>query len=695
LRLAFFIIAVILLLQPFIASGQSLDDTLVLKPTQVTGFFNKRPFLRLPASVSIADSAKLELLEGTSPVAILNQISGVRMEERSPGSYRLSIRGSLLRSPFGIRNVKVYIDEYPLTDAGGNTYLNLLDLSTFKRIEVLKGPDGSLYGANSGGVLKFGINSEIQDKLHAETNFLVGSYGMCKQNALIDLNAGSHELSFVQSTQNSSGYRENSSMKRNFFQVADRWDYNKNAQIQVLLFYSQLEYEIPGGLTFDQWQADPRAARPPTSFLPGTKEQNAGVRNNTIFGGITHNYQISRYVKHLVAVFGSLTDYENSFITNFEERDEKSIGIRTYLEATNDRPGQIHLTYNLGLEAQQSLASVANYGNRAGEKDTIQAADDLTAKQSFLFGRVSVDFYNKLILEASASINYNRYFYRNVAPVEGIQQENAFTPQIMPRITASYLIIPTLAWRATVSKGYSPPTFNEIRSSDNVINTRLEPEWGYNYETGFRLIDRNQRLWIDAAAFIYHLQEAIVRRTNEAGNEYFLNAGDILQPGFEAQFSYNIIKRSNQSSKKGSRLSVKVLQFSGSYTMHAFRFNNYLSDTNNYSGNQLTGVPGHQVVTGIFTETSGGLFGYLNYTFTSKIPLNDANSVYADPGNHLYFKAGMQVKTKLLTFRIFAGIDNVLNARYSLGNDINAFGGRYYNPAPVRNYYAGLNVAIK
>ena len=51
---------------------------------------------------------------------------GVRMEERSPGSYRLNIRGSSIRSPFGVRDVKIYYNEIPLTDPGGNTYLNEL-----------------------------------------------------------------------------------------------------------------------------------------------------------------------------------------------------------------------------------------------------------------------------------------------------------------------------------------------------------------------------------------------------------------------------------------------------------------------------------------------------------------------------------------------------------------------------------------
>jgi iron complex outermembrane receptor protein len=40
---------------------------------------------------------------------------------------------------------------------------------------------------------------------------------------------------------------------------------------------------------------------------------------------------------------------------------------------------------------------------------------------------------------------------------------------------------------------------------------------------------------------------------------------------------------------------------------------------------------------------------------------------------------------------VFAGIDNALDETYSLGNDLNAIGGRYYNAASPRNYYIGLN----
>jgi len=82
---------------------------------------------------------------------------------------------------------------------------------------------------------------------------------------------------------------------------------------------------------------------------------------------------------------------------------------------------------------------------------------------------------------------------------------------------------------------------------------------------------------------------------------------------------------------------------------------------------------------------------YDNYT--AAIPLNDANTVYAPHYNLLQAKIGWQHKFNHKNrLEIYAGSDNLLNEKYSLGDDLNATGSRYYNAAPLRNYYAGFSV---
>ena len=131
---------------------QSASDS-ALQEVVVNAFLSHQHWKAVPAAVAIITSKEINRYSNTSLVSVLNTIPGLRMEERSPASYRLSVRGSLLRSPFGVRNVKVYWNEIPLTDAGGNTYLNLVDINQLTGAEIIKGPAASMYGAGTGGAL--------------------------------------------------------------------------------------------------------------------------------------------------------------------------------------------------------------------------------------------------------------------------------------------------------------------------------------------------------------------------------------------------------------------------------------------------------------------------------------------------------------------------------------------------------------
>src|SRR4030095_15459939 len=132
---------------------QISDSTKNLREVIVRAFEQNRQLKQTPAAINFIAKPQLERYNNTNILPAMNSTPGVKMEERSPASYRMNIRGSTLRSPFGVRNVKIYLDDIPFTDAGGNTYLNQLSFYNFNSIEVIKGPGGSLYGAGTGGVI--------------------------------------------------------------------------------------------------------------------------------------------------------------------------------------------------------------------------------------------------------------------------------------------------------------------------------------------------------------------------------------------------------------------------------------------------------------------------------------------------------------------------------------------------------------
>lgn len=664
------------------------DSISGLSEIVIYGYLSEQKIKEVPASISVLTPKDMELQPGSSLVSAMNTLAGVRMEERTPGSYRLSLRGSSLRSPYGIRNVKIYLDEIPLTDAGGNTYLNVLDISAIRNVEVMKGPDGSLFGANSGGVVVLSPMNRNHSDNSAEIKFDAGSYGLAHQRARIHQNSGKNELEISQAYQSYKGYREHSSMHRRYFQIGDRFHYGEDSKLKFIGFYSNLDYQTPGGLTLEQFQNNPRAARPATPTFPGAIEQEIGIRTKMLFAGLVNEAHISKAIKNVTSVFGSHVDFENPFITNFEKRNELTYGARTYWEYSRVSKESFGQAAVLGMEWQRTGAKIDNYDNQNGKIGNPQAFDELITNQYFIFSRYAVTLFEKLNIEGGVSLNSYRYKFRNLYPLDEREWNmRHFIPQFMPRLAASYRLKENFIWRVTLSRGYSTPTIAEVRSGDNVINTNLEPETGWNLETGFRLSDKNSRMKIDVSVFYYRLDNSIVNRRLTDGTDSFLNAGGTNQLGLELDFSVTIVKKRTEGF-------IRQIELKEVLAINRFKFRDYMVNGNDYSGNNLTGTPPYVSVTGLHIMFPAQFYLYVQSNFTGKIPLNDGNTVYASSYNLLQAKVGWQLSMGKSSISIYAGADNILNQKYSLGNDLNAFGNRFYNPAPARNIYAGLQIRI-
>ncbi|HTF82711.1 MAG TPA: TonB-dependent receptor plug domain-containing protein, partial [Cytophagales bacterium] len=234
--------------------GQPIDSTVILEPVIIKLYPSERPSYFSPSSISAIGPEVLDKQSPGSLLPSLNTVAGVRMEERSPGSYRVSIRGSLLRAPFGVRNIKVYLDAFPLTDAGGNTYLNILDPAAIKRIEILKGPEGSIYGANTGGVLQLSPWQAGPKSSQGHAGISGGSYGLLMQHMDYEQHKAKTSFKIFQGIQKAEGYRRNSAMSRYFLQGLFTYHLDEKSRLKLLGMYSDLRYATPGGLT--EAQAD-------------------------------------------------------------------------------------------------------------------------------------------------------------------------------------------------------------------------------------------------------------------------------------------------------------------------------------------------------------------------------------------------------------------------------------------------------
>jgi iron complex outermembrane receptor protein len=393
------------------------DSTKKLQAVTIKGYLSDQPLLSVPASVSVLTADQLKLHPDNSLVSAMNTIPGVRMEERSPGSYRLSIRGSLLRSPFGVRDIKIYYDDIPLTDAGGNTYLNAIDVNSIQGIEVLKGPDGSLFGANSGGVVLISPVNRNADSNFVKLGFNGGSYSLVHENVALQNVDKNNQLNINQAYESYGGYRQHSGMSRNYFQAVDRITYAKNDHLKILGFYSDLKYQTPGGLTLAQYQSKPTLARTPTATIPGAIQDNIGISTKMLFGGIVNEVHISDHIRNVLAIYGTYVDFTNPFVTDYHQRYESTYGMRTYFELTGEKQKNFDWTTNVGLEWQQTNSDINNYGIKTGGiRDTAQTLDKINSNQHFVFASYKANIYNRLHVEAALSLNFYGYDFPADAP---------------------------------------------------------------------------------------------------------------------------------------------------------------------------------------------------------------------------------------------------------------------------------------
>ncbi len=662
------------------------DSIRSMNAIEVRGFETRTSQQNVPASISTITNRDLQRFSNTTLVPVFNTVAGVRMEERSPGSYRLSIRGSLLRSPFGVRNVKIYWKDIPLTDAGGNTYLNLVDFNGLGQVEILKGPAGSVYGAGTGGVVTLsepGWTEGKKNRFMAQLNG--GSFGTF--GAVAKWQGGTEKLNgqVLQSHYQSNGYRQNSRMRRDMTLANLNWQTGRKNKLEALFLYGNLAYRTPGGLTLAQMNADPTQARPGTPVTPGAVQQQAAVYNKTVVIGFTDRYSFNDDWSNSTTVTGSFTDFENPFITNYEKRKEDGFGLRTKFQYLK-KNGNTVINWTTGAELQYLYSTIDSTGNNGGVPDNNLVRDNVRSNQQFIFTQLELRFFNKLTLQAGLSINdYGYNIERTIPPSPAV--DLGFDMQLVPRMAALYRITENISLHASASKGYSAPSLAEVRPSAGGIYSDLQAEHGWNYETGIKGSGWRSRFNFDLTVFSFRLEDAIVRRINASGAEYFVNAGGTRQNGVEASMESYLINNTHGS--------LRQLRIWGSASFFDFIFSDYKVNNNDYSGNKLTGVPSKVILAGLDASFKAGFYLNASFNYTSSLPLTDANDVFANDYRLWQGRIGWRHKWKnLLTTEIFAGIDNAGNELYSLGNDINAFGRRYYNPAPERNYFAGLRVSF-
>jgi iron complex outermembrane recepter protein len=663
-------------------SADSAHQYVALPDVQIRAFEQNKRAARVPASINVINRQTLNLFSPTSIVSAVNTLPGARMEERSPGSYRMNIRGSSLRSPFGVRNVKVYYNDIPITDPGGQTYLNELGYYNFSSLEIMKGPASSLYGAGTGGALLIEGMSE-NERPGVTGEYSTGSYNL--RNMYVGLSTGSDKnvshASFQH--QQNDGYRNQSALRRDIFSWTGLFKINENKSLKTSFLYGDLFYETPGGLTKAEYDANPKASRPAAGGFPSAEQANAFIRQRQFLAGVSYTQHFAPKWENKSVLYGMFTELRNPAIRNYGKNSEPHAGARTLFTYTQPF-NRSKLSVIVGGEWQEGFSSVAIHKNVNGKPDSLRTYDDIHNRQMMAFTQASLDLNSGWSVIGGASWNWLNVGFERFTPAALGFQTRTFDNEIAPRIALMKKLDlgkNEINIYSGISKGFSPPTRDELLPTGGAINLGLDPEKGTNYDLGVKA--RFSKLYVDVDAFLFDLDNAIVQRRDAGGGDYYVNSGKTNQHGIETYVSYPLLQ--------GRTFQQSI--FWVSHTWHDFHYKEFKQLTSDFSNHQMPGDPKHAVSTGFDATTRQGFNAAITYYYSGKVPLNDANTAFADAYNLVGAKIGLQKWVKdQWRFRLNVGADNLLDEKYSLGNDLNAAGGRYYNAAPGRNYYVSVLV---
>jgi iron complex outermembrane recepter protein len=658
----------------------STDSSKTLNEVVITAFEQNRAATNCGTIVKVINSNNADRANKTSLVNGFNSIAGVRMEERSPGSYRINIRGSSLRSPFGVRNVKVYWNGIPITDPGGNTYFNQFAYNNFSTIEIFKGPAGSMYGAGTGGLLLMhSFDNALKPSVNLE--YITGSFGL--QNILLSAGFGENnsrsQITYAHTE--ADGYRSHTQTKKDNVSFVSTFKISDKQALTAAILYNNLFYETPGGLNKTELLADEKQARPAAGGFPGADAAKAAIYQKNFTAGINHTYHLTNGFKNTTALYGAFAQIINPTFRNYERRNEPGFGARTSF-VYEKKIKQTKLQLVTGGELQEGFFNTQVSKNKNGNPDTLQTNDDIRYSTWSIFVQADVNIAESWFITAGASINKSTVNFTRLNKYPVLEQGRTYKNELSPRLALLKKFKNNYAVFASVSKGFSPPTVAELLPSTGVISTFLEAEEGINYELGGRVSVLKNKLRLEATGFYFKLNNALVTRKDNANADYYVNAGNTKQKGIELSADYSI-------AFKNKILDYLVVK--SAYTFNDFKYGEFKKGTIDYADKKLPSVPKNTFSLLADIQFKKGIYFNSTYYYADKIFLDDANTIAADAYHLLGCRAGWKpvIKTKL-HLNFYAGIDNMLDETYSMGNDINAAAGRYYNAAPKRNYYVGI-----
>ena len=631
--------------------------------------------LNSTSGISLLTSSQISR---NSPVALepsLNQVPGVFMHSGSFNTNRITIRGIGSRSAYGTSKIRAYLDDIPLTSGDGQTTLEDLSPQSFSQVEVVRGPSSGIHGSGLGGaiLLKTMPGSEAM-KISAQ--FVSASFGTHKEGITFSANGKSSSHLLITDFLYSDGYRENNQYNRSNLFSYNQFILRNKDKLTILFNFIDLKAFIPSSIDLTTFLETPQKAASNWASVKG----NEDVRK--IRGAISFNHHATDKME--IVTTANIAHTKNIELRPFNLLTEENLSVsgRASFKIKGEKA-----EWHTGVEAFRESYNWETYRNQSVHPAHLLSENQEIRFWTNLFSQLRWQIKPDLTIEPGVNLNYTRYKYSDLYVEDGdASGDKIFPILVSPRMGVNYQYSRNSALYSVASHGFSSPSLQETLQPDGQVNPEIEPETGWNMEIGWRGKMAQNKLFLDLALYQMRIRNLLVAR--RTGEDAFVgvNAGKTIHNGIEYDLRYYATPIRNLR-----------WNFYSNGTIAKYYFEEFMDLDNDFSGNQLTGVPSIVLNNGLEIRTSKGWSGLVSHRYTGKLPLNDANSLYSEQNSLYNFRLAKSFDWMGLHWNAVGTVQNIFDKRYASMYLINApsFGNsqpRYYYPGLPRNYLVTLQI---
>ncbi|MDH4210465.1 MAG: TonB-dependent receptor [candidate division WOR-3 bacterium] len=624
-------------------------------------------------AVMIIEREEIDKLNALNLGEVLNAAAGIDFKDygTTGGVTSVSLRG------VPSNGTLVLINGQPLNAVtNGMADLSMIDINTVERIEIVKGPVASLYGANAlGGVVNIITHRElskpdiaikftpsttvIDDPLH--TKDISIKLGLPIRKTQFDL-SGNYG--------NSDGHRSNSDLTK-YHITGSIVHKARSAELRAFINYSDKEYGIPGPLPF----VDSLHPMPQFGDSTATSLFDREI-DHSLMGNLGADLQVTDNVRWYSKIFADRkhtvfsTTYGGWLGDTISEKYDyltHTLGLNTMLTVRAEK-----FAFALGLDATYDTLLTNTTSTQTGDTAWRASSSNIgvwTELQLHLTDAVSV----------TPSIRYDR--------------NSAFGDFLSPGIGISYMPNEILWLKFSAGKTYRAPTFNDLYWPQSG-NPDLEPEHGWAYELRAESSPR-PNLFAAASLFLRSVKDRIAWLP-EANNLWQpQNVNFLTIRGFDLELKHQIADFVEHN------LEFTYLNARQKNDEIVYDYYDWVADTSLTISEEIersAAFTPEYSVSSTFSFTLPGDFGlsisgqYASRRINYYANYDDYPAVYMDMktlDDYLVVNAAISKKIFKNT-RLTVGVKNMFNKEYSLQFG-NAVEDRDY-PMPGRVYFAQFNV---